>query len=105
MDQTAESKASHKGRIIIRNLVFDINEKMLRKLMSKFGEIIDINIPLNPKNNKSYGYAFVEYSHKNNALKAINDLNDTKYKGRTILLDLSVGKQTYEKKIKEMDNE
>ena len=63
MDQTAESKASkdltfqknvshppspigHKGRIIIRNLVFDINEKMLRKLMSQFGEIIDVRITI-----------------------------------------------------------
>ena len=32
-----------KGRIILRNLVFDVNEKMLRGLCSKFGSIVDVS--------------------------------------------------------------
>ena len=31
-----------KGRLIIRNLVFDINPKMLTKLFKKYGKVIDI---------------------------------------------------------------
>ena len=30
---------AHKGRLIIRNLVYDINEKHLRNLFKPFGEI------------------------------------------------------------------
>ena len=48
-----------KSRLIIRNLVFDINEKHLRQLFQKFGEVQDIHIPLNPANNKNKGFAFV----------------------------------------------
>jgi len=36
------NKKQRKGRIIIRNLVFDINEKMLRSLCAPYGEIIDV---------------------------------------------------------------
>lgn len=31
-----------KGRIIIRNLVYDIREKHLRKLFEKYGEIVEV---------------------------------------------------------------
>lgn len=48
-----------KGRVIIRNLIFDISEKLLKGLLGKFGEITEISIPVNPSNNKSKGFAFV----------------------------------------------
>lgn len=59
------------GRIIIRNLVYDVNEKHLRNLFSKYGDISEVNIPLNPSTNKSKGFAFVQFANKNHALKAI----------------------------------
>ena len=33
---------------------------MLEKLFAKFGEITDVNIPLNPSTGKSKGFAFVQ---------------------------------------------
>jgi RNA recognition motif-containing protein len=39
------------GRIIVRNLVFDMREKHLQKAFSKFGKIDSINVPLNNTNN------------------------------------------------------
>ncbi len=47
-----ENTFSKKYRIFIRNLVFDINDKMLKKLFSPFGEIQEINIVRNPENNR-----------------------------------------------------
>ena len=58
--------------MVVRNLVYDINEKHLRNLFSKYGEISEINLPINPSTNKSKGFAFVQFINKNNALKAIN---------------------------------
>ncbi len=60
-----------KSRIIIRNLVYDIREKHLRTLFSKYGNITDINIPLNPSTNTTKGFAFVQLENKNQSLKAI----------------------------------
>ena len=39
--QNSKTK-QRKGRVILRNLVFDVNDKMLRGLCSKFGKIIDV---------------------------------------------------------------
>lgn len=84
-----------KGRIFLKNLVFDTNEKMLRKLCTKFGEICDVNIPVDPSTNRPRGFAFVEFTNKNSALKAITDLDKSKWKGREIEVGLSVDKRRY----------
>ena len=42
---------ARQGRIIVRNLVFDIREKHLEKEFKKYGKIESINIPLNQANN------------------------------------------------------
>ena len=84
-----------KGRIYLKNLVYDTNESMLRKLCTPFGEIKDISIPLNETNNKPKGFAFVEFTNKNSALKAINELNDKKWKGRELSASLAVDKRRY----------
>lgn len=59
------------GRLIIRNLVFDINEKHLKSLFTKYGEIKEISLPINPSTNKPKGFAFIQFDNKNHALKAI----------------------------------
>lgn len=59
------------GRLVVRNLVYDISEKHIRGLFSKYGDIQEINLPLNPATNKSKGFAFVQFENKNQALKAI----------------------------------
>jgi RNA recognition motif-containing protein len=50
-------------RIIIRNLVFDINEKHIKKLLLPFGDVKEINIPTNPDGKGTKGFAFVEMSN------------------------------------------
>ncbi|KAL4510834.1 hypothetical protein ABPG72_004988 [Tetrahymena utriculariae] len=94
-DQDKNQAQQKKGRVIIRNLIFDINEKHLNGLLGKYGEIIEINIPVNPSTNKSKGFAFVQFANKNCALKAINELNGTQWKGRNIVLDLAVSREEF----------
>ena len=68
--------------MIIRNLIFDINEKHLRKLFRKYGNIVDVNIPVDPATNRSKGYAFVELEKKSQALKAIKVRKDRSHSPR-----------------------
>lgn len=94
--QTADKKKSKHNKIIIRNLIVDINEKHIRKLCSPFGEITDIQIPMHELKKCSRGFVFVEFTTKNMCLKAIKELNNTSYKGRTIIADLAVSKDKFE---------
>lgn len=75
----------------------DINEKHLRKLCGSFGEIKEITIPKHGVKNCGRGFAFVEFTTKNMCLKAIKELNQKLYKGRTIIVDMAVSKDEYKK--------
>ena len=93
MEDLAKAK---KGRLIVRNLVFDINKKHLQKLFAPFGKVTDINIPINQSNNKPKGFAFIQFENKNEADRAVRELNDTKFKGRNIFVDFSVDTRQYQ---------
>ena len=48
-----------KGRLIVRNINFDLREKHLRILFQKFGKLTDVNVPVKPENNLNKGFGFV----------------------------------------------
>lgn len=87
------------GRLIIRNLQFDIKQKHLKQTFSKFGNIIDVSVPLNPENNLNKGFGFVEFKAREDARKAIEALNGKNYKGRMIAVDFAMSKRQYNRKI------
>jgi RNA recognition motif-containing protein len=87
------------GKVILRNLPFDIKEQHLKPFFSKYGSIVSINIPLNNTNNLNRGFAFLEYERKEDATKAIEGMNGQKFKGRTVALEFSLPKGKYEKKV------
>ena len=59
--------ADKEGRIIIRNLPFDVKEPHLLKAFTKFGVVIDVKVPLKNENNMNKGFGFVEFSTKDDA--------------------------------------
>ena len=52
------------GKIIVRNLGFDLREKHLTSAFKKFGPIKDVSVPLNPSTNTNRGFAFVEFESR-----------------------------------------
>lgn len=93
------------GKVILRNLPFDLKEQHLKPHFSKFGPLVSINIPVNNTNNLNRGFAFLEYETKEAALKAIEGMNGQKFKGRTVALELSLPKGKYEAKVQHiLDN-
>ena len=54
--QSKEISSENAKRIIIRNLQYDVKEKHLKKSFGKFGNIVDVNIPINSENNMNKGY-------------------------------------------------
>ena len=89
----------HQGKLIVRNLVFDLREKHLTAAFKKFGKIIEVNVPINPSTNTNRGFAFVEFETREMATNAITTMHDSKYKGRSLTVEFAVDKATYEKRI------
>ena len=63
------------GRIIVRNLPFDLKEQHLKHPFERFGKVTEVSVPLNNANNLNKGFAFIEYENKADAQKAIDTLN------------------------------
>ena len=84
----------------MRNLPFDLKEPHLRiPFFEKYGKLVSVSIPINNTNNLNKGFAFLEYGTKAEALKAVEELNGQKFKGRTIALAVSVPKGRYETRV------
>jgi RNA recognition motif-containing protein len=70
----------------------------LKAFFDKFGTIKDVQLPKckDPRFPKSCaGFAFIQYSGRNSARQAIEELNFTEFKGRKIAVDWTVNKDEY----------
>lgn len=92
-DVNKDARKLRQGRIIIRNLSFKANEKIVEEHFSPYGKINEIKILR--KDEKLLGYAFLQYETKLQALKAIQECNMKPLLGRPIAVDLAVPKSLY----------
>ena len=74
--EESEKVKARAGRIIVRNLQFDIKESHLNKQFAKFGPIVETNVPVKPENNLNRGFGFIEFDSKETAQKAIDAMNN-----------------------------
>jgi RNA recognition motif-containing protein len=70
--------------IYIGNLSYEVTEEDLKQAFEAFGEVESVKIIQDKYTNRSKGFGFVEMPDNANAQSAINDLNDTELKGRTL---------------------
>lgn len=71
----------------------------MQKEFGKYGTIVEANVPVKPENNLNRGFGFIEFDSKESAQKAIDAMHNKKWKGRTLALEFSVPKGSYESRI------
>jgi RNA recognition motif-containing protein len=72
--------------IFVAKLNFDTQESDLRHAFEEFGEVDSAKIIMDKFTGRSKGFGFVEMPDDEAAQNAINDLNDTEFDGRTIVV-------------------
>ncbi len=72
--------------IYIQNLSRELDEERLRKLFSKHGTVEKVNILKDKTTGLPVGIAFVEMPDKDEAAKAIKDLNGKEFGGMALNL-------------------
>ncbi|KAL6623460.1 hypothetical protein ACP70R_033339 [Stipagrostis hirtigluma subsp. patula] len=82
----------HGSEVFIGGLPRDITEEDLRDLCEPLGEIYEVRLTKDKETKEVKGFAFVTFTGKDAAHRAIEDIQDREYKGRTLRCSLSQAK-------------
>ena len=70
--------------IYVGNLVFDVSEEDLKEAFEQFGEITEVRLIMDKFSGKSKGFGFIEMPSKEEAEKAIEEMNGKEFQGRAM---------------------
>ncbi|ESP03333.1 hypothetical protein LOTGIDRAFT_205061 [Lottia gigantea] len=85
----SSNTANAKRMVYVGGLAEEVDDKILHAAFIPFGDVIDINIPLDYETEKHRGFAFVEFELAEDAAAAIDNMNDSELFGRTIRVNLA----------------
>lgn len=86
-----QQKTDNSSNLFVKNLPKDTTPKDLYNIFLKFGNIISIKLK-EKDNNECLGYGYVNFEKVEDAQKAIESLNNSQYKGKTILVSIFYSK-------------
>jgi len=72
--------------IFVAKLNFDTQSDELRDAFQAYGTVSSANVIMDKVTGRSKGFGFVEMENDEDAMKAINGLNETELDGRTIVV-------------------
>ncbi len=72
--------------LFVAKLNFDTQEDSLRAAFEEFGEVVSCSVINDKFTGRSKGFAFVEMANEEDAIKAIEALDESDFDGRTIVV-------------------
>uniref|UniRef100_H2MSV0 Peptidyl-prolyl cis-trans isomerase E n=1 Tax=Oryzias latipes TaxID=8090 RepID=H2MSV0_ORYLA len=81
--------ASNKRVLYVGGLAEEVDEKVLHAAFIPFGDITDIQIPLDYETEKHRGFGFIEFELAEDAAAAIDNMNESELFGRTIRVNIA----------------
>ena len=73
-------------KLFVGNLPFAISQDQLKKIFVVYGPVVSVNIVSDKFSGKSKGFGFVEFETDEDAIKAIEGLNESEQMGRNIVV-------------------
>ncbi|KAL0895406.1 hypothetical protein ABMA27_011534 [Loxostege sticticalis] len=91
------SKPNSKRTIYVGGLAEEVDEKVLNAAFVPFGDLVDVQIPLDYETEKHRGFAFIEFENAEDAAAAIDNMEapakPVEKRNPQVYFDISVGKQ------------
>jgi RNA recognition motif-containing protein len=72
--------------IFVAKLNSRTNNESLKDLFEEFGEVSSAKVIFDRETGNSKGYGFVEMPNEEEAIQAIEELNETEFEGNTIVV-------------------
>ncbi|MFG1492728.1 RNA recognition motif domain-containing protein [Halobacteriovorax sp. GFR7] len=78
-----------KSNIYVGNLSYDIENSDLEKLFAEEGNVVAVNVIRDQESGRARGFGFVEMETISDAEKAIGNLNDKNFMGRSLIVNMA----------------
>src|SRR4030043_525484 len=85
-------------KLYVGSISFDATEESLRDLFSSIGEVESVKIITDRDTGRSKGFGFIEMSSEEDAKKAIEQLNGTKFMERDLIVNEARPQQPRERR-------
>lgn len=83
---------SEKNVVFVGNVSFGLDKDQLAEIFSKYGNVIEVSIPLNRETGRPRGFAFVKFDSDSSAQEALAE-DGKEHDGRNIRVNIALGKQ------------
>ena len=70
--------------IYVGNLPYSVTEQDLRELFESCGEVSSANVIIDKFTKRSKGFGFIEMPSQDEAMEAIDKINDQEFQGRNL---------------------
>ena len=75
--------------LYVGNLLLNVGENDLRNAFEQFGQVSEVRLIMDKFSGKSKGFGFVEMPSKDEAEKAIGEMNGKEFMGRAITVNVA----------------
>lgn len=80
---------AEKRTVYVGGLADEVTEQLINDAFIPFGDILEIQMPVDYESQKHRGFAFVEFETAEDAAAAIDNMNDSELMGRTIRCNIA----------------
>lgn len=75
---------TNKRLLYVGGLADEVDERLVRAAFTPFGDVVDVNMPIDFETQKHRGFAFIEFESADDASEAIDNMNDAELYGKTL---------------------
>mgnify|MGYP001556578645 CR=1 FL=1 len=80
-------------KLFLGNLPYDTTDSELQNLFSQYGDVVNINLIKDQYSGKSKGFAFVEMATRAEGQKAMETLNNMRFKNKDLVCNEAIHKK------------
>ncbi|XP_019460064.1 PREDICTED: glycine-rich RNA-binding protein 4, mitochondrial [Lupinus angustifolius] len=77
------------SKIVVKNLPYSTGETTLQKEFSNFGKIAEVKVVKDVITKRSKGFAFIQYTSQDDAMLALETMDQKVFHGRTICVEIA----------------
>jgi len=75
------------AKLFVGHLPLDMDLDEFRSEFSRFGKIVDLNLPMDQSTSQPRGYGFVQYEQRSQADKALRQMHNAEIREKRLLVD------------------